>query len=36
MLTSGVGFRRIEVTGSGSVRQRVRADGAVSRKAPVA
>jgi len=28
-------LRRIEITGSGSVRQRVRADGAVSRKAPV-
>ena len=35
MLTGGVGYRRIEVTGTGSVRQRVRVDGAVSRTAPV-
>jgi uncharacterized protein YukE len=35
MLTGGVGYRRLEIPGTGSVRQRVRVDGAVSRTAPV-
>ncbi len=35
MLAGGAGFRRIEVEGTGSVRQRVRVTGALSPKAPV-
>ena len=35
MLAGGAGFRRIEVKGAGSVRQRVKVTGAVSPKAPV-
>ena len=30
MLTGGVGYRRLEIPGTGSVRQRVNVDGAVS------